>query len=142
MGGNLGDRHKSAQANDIIGKPFGNSAIGLQKSTVFNTIPTVGTKDYPVNDPKICSGIKNIQIPYSSLSVRMYGRCRAFAFITDRLISFVRFNGYFDCFVFSVYGLIRNSNSTKAKKRLNIDVGHCLPPLEFCFWPKTLYPEM
>jgi hypothetical protein len=130
-----------AQINDVGSKALCYPSIRLQQGALFNGIATPWTDNNPIQNPQIGTGIKNIQIPYSSLLIGMYRLCRSFAFITDRLVSSVRLYRYVDCFVSTIYRLFYNSYSTKAEKRSNIDGRHCSPPLGFVFLPKTLYPE-
>jgi hypothetical protein len=138
---NVRDSHIPAQINDVGSKSLCYSFIRLQQGAFFNGITTSWTDNNPIQNPQIRPGIKNIQIPYGSLSIGMYRLCLSLAFVTDWFVASIRLYRYVDSFISTIYRLIYNSYSTKAEKRRNIDVRHCFSPLGFVFLVENVIPE-
>jgi hypothetical protein len=140
MTGNIPNRQKTAKLQNITRQSPGNPQVNIHESQVFHNDTALSASDLPVTVlyPRLRS--KNVHVTDYSPVIGMNAMSRTLAHVTYRPIAFIRLYRYLNFLALAVKELMGDSHSTKLKKCVKFDSGHCKTSLDLIFLAKNLYP--
>ena len=140
MTGNIPNGQKPAQLQNITGQSPGYSQMKIHEPEVFNNDTAPAASDLPVTVSNPRLRLENVHVTDHPAVIGMNPLSGSLANVTYRPVASIRFYRYPDFLASAVKELMRYSNSTKLKKSIKLDSGHCKPPLDWIFVAKNLYP--
>jgi hypothetical protein len=114
--------------------------MNVHETEIFNNDTTPLASNLPVTISNPRHRPENIHVPDHPPVIGMNALSGTMANMTYRLEAFTRFYRNPDFPASTIKELMRYSNSTKPKKCIKLDPGHCNTSLDWIFVAKNLYP--
>jgi hypothetical protein len=140
MAGNIPNGQKSAKLQNVARQSPSNPQMNIHETEIFNNDTTPLASNLPVTVSNPRPRPENIHVPDNPPVIGMNALSGIMAKVTYRLEAFTWLYRNLDFLTSTIKELLRYSHSTKLKKCVNFDPGHCNTSLDLIFLAKNLYP--